>query len=382
MVSKSTTLIFFFTLILISQFENSKAQPWIKAGYWLSTIDDISPLFNINSALFTHLFCAFAEVINPTSYELQFFPSDHKKFSNFTTILKQKNPHLSTLLSIGGGNANYSIISSMVTNFSRRKSFIDSTLKIARSRNFDGLDFCWVSAKTESDMLNMGQLFQEWREAAEMEAKMSKNQVLILTAAVQYTPDLENGSFPVDSIRKYLNWANVLAYDYYTPNWANFTAPFAALYDPMMGNANTERGVGRWIEEGLPAANIVLGLPFYGYAWTLKNVKHYGVWAAATGPAISEDGAISYKDIKEYMKRNGVEEVKYNSSYVMSYCVVGSSWIGFDDAEVVKIKVDYVKQRRLLGYSVWSVSFDDNWELSSIAGYISFLPNFHLNYVL
>lgn len=365
MVSKATT-VFFFT-ILILQFQNSKSQPWIKAGYWLSTLD--FPISNINSPLFTHLFCGFAELINSTSYELQFSSNDLKYFSNFTTIVKQRNPSLSTLLSIGGGNANYYTISSMVSNFSYRKAFIDSTIKIARFYGFDGLDFCWVSANSSSDMSNMGKLFQEWRQAAEVEARSSKKQVLILTSAVQYKPDLENGSsFPVDSIRNNLNWVNILAYDYYMPNWANFTAPFAALYDPKLG-ANTDSGIGKWIEKGLPAANILLALPFYGYAWRLKNVENFGVGAAAIGAAINNDGSISYKNIKEFMERNGVDEVKFNGSYVMSYCVVGSTWIAFDDAEVVKIKVSYVKQRRLLGYFVWLVSYDDNWELSSVAGW-------------
>ncbi|XP_022965588.1 cysteine-rich receptor-like protein kinase 4 isoform X1 [Cucurbita maxima] len=362
MVSKP----FISALLFFTFLQASKAQPWIKAGYWLSAAG--SPSSDINSPLFTHLLCGFAELINSTSYELHFSSSELQNFSNFTAIVKQKNPSLSTLLSIGGGNADYHVLSSMVSNFTHRKAFIDSTIKLARTHDFDGLDFCWVSSNTTSDMSNMGKLFEEWRQAAETEARISKRQVLILTAAVQNTPDLEFGSYPVDSIRNNLNWVNFLGYDYYMPSfWPNFTAPFAALYDPLLNKTNTDSGISQWIAKGLPAANIVLALPFYGYAWTLKNVEDFGVGAAAIGPAISADGSITYKDIKDYMKSNRVDNVEFNGSYVMSFCVVGSTWIGFDDAKVVKIKVNYVKQRRLLGYFVWLVSNDDNWELSSIA---------------
>ena len=38
----------------------------------------------------------------------------------------------------------------------------------------------------------------------------------------------------------------------------------------------------------------------------------------------------------------------YNATYVVNYCTVGSSWIGFDDVEVVGIKVSYAGRRSYL----------------------------------
>ncbi|XP_075665587.1 cysteine-rich receptor-like protein kinase 34 [Castanea sativa] len=57
----------------------------------------------------------------------------------------------------------------------------------------------------------------------------------------------------------------------------------------------------------------------------------------------------------------------YNATYVVNYCTVGSSWIGFDDVEVVRIKVSYAREKKLLGYFVWQVPYDDNWVLSLAA---------------
>jgi GH18 family chitinase len=109
-------------------------------------------------------------------------------FSTFTNTVKQKNTSITTLLSIGGGSADYVVHSLMVSKASCRKSFIDSSLKIARLYGFQGLDLCWVSANTSSDMTNMGLLFKEWPAAANSEAKNSSQIQLILTAAVQYFP--------------------------------------------------------------------------------------------------------------------------------------------------------------------------------------------------
>jgi GH18 family chitinase len=349
----------FFTL-------EATAQTWIKAGYWYSGSE--FPISDINSALFSHLICAFAG-LNSSSYEL----SASSSFSTFTNTVKQKNPSITTLLSIGGGSADYAVLSMMVSKASYRKSFIDSSIKMARLYGFQGLDLCWVSANTSSDMTNMGLLFKEWHAAANSEAKNSSQRELILTAAVQYSPDVDNASFPVESIRDNLNWVHVMAYDYHMPQGSSFTGALAALYDPS-SEASTDYGIGAWIGRGLSAGKLVLGLPFYGYAWTLKNPEDNAIGAPATGPAITPEGDMSYKDIKAYIKRNGAV-VRYNATYVVKFFTVGSAWVGFDDVEVVKIKVSYAKQKKLLGYFVWQVPYDDNWELSLAGKKCSRLDN-------
>ncbi|KAL5839952.1 hypothetical protein ACOSQ4_012560 [Xanthoceras sorbifolium] len=254
----------------------------------------------------------------------------------------------------------------MVSNSSYRKSFIDSSIRSARLYGFQGLDLCWVSANTSADKSNMGVLFEEWRVAIDLEARNSSQSRLILTAAVQYSPSLDSASFPIDSIQKYLNWIHALAYDFYMPTWANFTGAQAALYDPSCPTS-ADYGVGAWINGGLSASKIVLSLPFYGYAWTLVNPADNGIGAPATGPAMTDERAMSYKEIKDYIDRYGAK-VTYNATYVVNYCSIGTSWIGFDDVEVVRIKVSYAKKRNLLGYFVWQVPYDDNWVLSQAAG--------------
>ncbi|KAJ6435676.1 hypothetical protein OIU84_000811 [Salix udensis] len=73
---------------------------------------------------------------------------------------------------------------------------------------------------------------------------------------------------------------------------------------------------------------------------------------------------MSYKDINNYFKTNGAVGPIYNSTYVVDYFIVRSAWISFDGVDVVRIKVSYAKEKALLGYVVWEVSYDDNWVLS------------------
>ena len=154
----SKIIILLFHIPLYSDLKTSNAQTWVKAGYWFSDIK--FPISDINSALFTHLIWAFADV-NSSSYELSVSSTDVQYFSTFTKTVRQKNPSVTTLLSIAGGNANHTTLAYMVSKETYRTSFIDSSIKIASLYGFQGLDLCWVSAHTLLNMKNMGLLFQE-----------------------------------------------------------------------------------------------------------------------------------------------------------------------------------------------------------------------------
>ncbi|XP_039061974.1 class V chitinase-like [Hibiscus syriacus] len=131
---------------LSSQSHFSGAQTWIKAGYWYANGE--FPIQYINSALFTHLSFAFAEV-NASNYQLSIPSSSEQYLSTFATIVKRRNPSVKTLLSvwngisatgksISGEKVNDSILSSMVSSSSTRKSFIDSSMKADYA--FHGID--------------------------------------------------------------------------------------------------------------------------------------------------------------------------------------------------------------------------------------------------
>ncbi|KAK9031543.1 hypothetical protein V6N11_055839 [Hibiscus sabdariffa] len=357
------TFIILFLYVFVSLGSHpTRAQTWVQAGYWFSGSE--FPTSDMNSTLFTHLICVFAN-LNSSSYELSISASDEQHFSVFTNIVKLKNPSVSTLLSIGGGSVDPLVMASMASNSSHRKSFIDSTIKMARLYGFHGLDFSWVSADTGSDMTNMATLFEEWRTAIQSETRNASQSQLILTAAVPYSMYSASSTYPIDSLRRNLDWLHVLAFDFHTPTRENFTRGHAVLYDPG-SETNTDFGINSWIGGGLPANQLVLGLPFYGYAWTLVNPMDNTIGAPATGPAISSDGAMSYNNIRNYIQRYGADVV-YNGTYVMNYCTFEATWIGFDDVEVVRTKVSYAREKKLLGYFVWQTPQDDNWVLSQAA---------------
>ncbi|KAI9125518.1 hypothetical protein K1719_002936 [Acacia pycnantha] len=361
-------------LLLHLHFHSSTSQSWIKAGYWY--VGSETPIPDINSALFTHLICAFASV-NPSTYEISIAKSDQQDFSIFTNIIKRKNPSIVTLLSVWNGQpetaqgilgkkANDSVISSMIRTTSSRKSFIQSSIQTARRHGFQGIDLLWLWPQAESDMTNLGILLHEWRLAVDSEIRSSGESSLILSMGLHYTPIVfGNLSYPVDSLANNLNWGHILAYDYHLPSLENFTHPHAALYDPV-SHVNTDFGIRKWLSIGFPSNKLLLGLPYHGYAWALDNPKENAIGAPSSGMAVKPDGSLNYKYIKWYVRSYGAPTL-YNATYVVNYCTIGSSWINFDDVEAVRTKVAYAKEKKLLGYNVFQVINDDNWVLSKAA---------------
>ncbi|KAB1211848.1 hypothetical protein CJ030_MR5G010023 [Morella rubra] len=365
--------IFLFSLFLSLHLHHSDTQNWIKAGYWYAGSE--SPIPDINSALFTHLICGFANV-NSSTYQLSIPLADEQYFSIFTATVKRKNPSVVTLLSIWDGLAataqsilgnkvNTSVLSSMLNQSSHRKTFIESSIKTARQYGFQGIDLCWVWPNMASDMTNMGVLLDEWRAEVNSESRNSSQAQLILTMALHYLPTFEFGFYPIDSIQRNMDWAQVVAYDYHLPTKENSTHAHAALYDPS-SHINTDYGITEWLAKGFPPKKLLLGLPYHGYAWTLLNPKENAIGAPSSGLAVTQDGSMSYKYIKGYIRSYGATTM-FNATYVVNYCIIGSTWITFDDVETIRTKIAYAKGKKLLGYYVFAVANDDNWVLSQAA---------------
>ncbi|CAJ1944778.1 unnamed protein product [Sphenostylis stenocarpa] len=115
----------------------------------------------------------------------------------FTQTVQRKNPSVKTLLSIGGGASDPSTFSTMASQPSSRKSFIDSSIQLARSNNFHGLDLDYEYPSSSSDMQNLGVLIREWRTALFSEARTSGKQVLLLALAAFINSNYYSLNYPI-----------------------------------------------------------------------------------------------------------------------------------------------------------------------------------------
>ncbi|XP_047335037.1 class V chitinase-like [Impatiens glandulifera] len=352
------------------------AYPVVKGVYWLGESE--FPIYKIESNLFTHIFWSFAN-LDPKTHEVS-VDVTADTFTNFTTTVRQKNPDVKTLISIGGPKADVSAFVAMASNGDARKKFIDSSIKLARDYEFDGLDLDWEYPASDIEMENFGLLLQEWRVAVAVDAgahPFHDRALLLLTATVSSGPIIQNvkenqsHSYPFKIIDDNLDWINVKEYDFYSSKQeGDKTHAPAALYDPITNtNISGSHGIIHWILCGVKPQKMVLGIAFYGYGWKLKDPNNSGILAPADGPApcTGLNGSMEYYYIKAFIGKNNAITL-YDPTYVTDYCYRGKTWFAYDGVPSVKSKVSYLKGLDLRGYFAWHVGADDlNGELSSAA---------------
>ncbi|XP_010449304.1 PREDICTED: chitinase-3-like protein 2 [Camelina sativa] len=344
----------------------------VKAAYWYpdgETPEAITSAETIPSALFTHLFCAFADIATD-GYRVYIPPKHEYMFSTFTDTVKIKNDQVKTLLSIGGRNGNNSTLASLASKQLLRTMFINSWIWIARSNGFHGLDLSWEYPNSDAEMNDFGDLIREMRDAVDAEYSLTNRPILLLTAAVYYSPVYKKFTYPVEVMKDSLDWVNIIAYDFCGPSITTPGLP-ACLYNPWDKDPCGDSGLKQWIKAGLPEKKAVFGFSYLGlsWSWNAEDDKDHGNDAAAItrgGVALSPNGSISYSKIKEFIKDYG-PTTEHDKVVVEDYCFSKEILIRYDDTQSVVTKVGYAKQNGLLGYFAWNVGADDNTLLSTAA---------------
>ncbi|KAG7945448.1 hypothetical protein I3843_15G152000 [Carya illinoinensis] len=343
-----------------------------KAGYWFSTSD--LKVADIKSNLFTHLYAGFAKVQYPIPPHQKIddvikFPDNSGRFEYFSETVKRRNPRVKALLSIGGEGPDISsAIASVAGDDKVCDAFIKRSIHLAREHNYDGLDLCWLYPSNAEQMDLFAKLLKAWRqEVNDEKAKHTYNyEKLLLTAAVLHHPaipdtDGNNIDYPCQAISDYLDWINVLAIDFYTPtNTPSNTGPVHAWLNPDDINRCGKAGIEDWIEREVSTENLVLGLPFYGYEWTLVDHDDHGFFARAH-PAHAD--RLEFRIIQtNYISTKPDHIVPETEQYIATYWYSdATTWIGFDAVKSISAKVRKARtDKNLGGYFAWHVGADDD----------------------
>jgi chitinase len=127
---------FSLTLFVESGALHFPSMAQVKAGYWYFQTN--FSVGDIESTLFAHIYAAFANV-DTTSYQVAFPLMSVVRFHYFIESVQQGNPDVKTLVSTGEGASYTSIFASITSSPSSQQKFIDSSIRLARSYNYDGL---------------------------------------------------------------------------------------------------------------------------------------------------------------------------------------------------------------------------------------------------
>jgi len=360
-------------------------------GYFFgATVNRGFRLDGVDGSKLTHINYAFGQILPDGSAALANPSIDTANFRALREF-KQRYPHVKVLISFGGwGGSKY--FSDAAASAESRARFIESTLAIfvrPYPGVFDGVDLDWEyptgggmagNAARPEDRENLTALVTEFRRALDAEPSQPGGRYLI-TAATPAGP-AQLRKYEMAKLAQLMDFINVMTYDYHTGgSTAHFNAPLASGPDDPSPNLNIKATVAAYLAAGVPAAKLVVGVPFYGYGyWPVPDTAH-GRFQPILRDTLQDSasavarpkwtGAVRYYQIREVLNDGFTRYFDDVARVPWLYNPATRVWITYDDAESIGEKADYARQNGLGGLMFWELSGDDGSLLARIAGALS-----------
>jgi chitinase len=264
-------------------------------------------------------------------------------------IAKARAAGVKVLVSIGGGDGIQGPrFNKMAESESTRQAFVANVRHFLKKYGYDGVDVDW-EVPNAKDRANCTTLMQELRNGLPSP--------WLITMAVTADPRYYGEGLDIPALAPILDFMNVMTYDYYGP-WSGATGLVSPLFqdpaDPQQaGSVNASMSLYRHLF-GVPAAEMNIGTPFYGYEWDGTDM----LWASCATCASS---SLNYgTDIKPRLNQQGWTvnfDSMARSPYLTNNTTLGI--ITYDGVGSTAAKVRWVmKTRGFGGVFTWELSAD------------------------
>jgi len=313
-------------------------------------------------------------------------------YNQLNNVLRAEYPHIKTLISVGGWTWSGRFSDVALTDASR-ELFASSCVDFIRTYNFDGVDIDWeypvccgLGSNTyrPEDRENYTLLMGELREQLDAAGAEDGREYLLTIASAGGIDKLEN--YELAELAEHLDWVNTMSYDFMGAWDLSLTGHHSSLYanpdnpspnDNVRLYYNSAGSVQPWLDAGVPADKIVMGVPFYGRAWGGVNPTNNGLFQSGTmvPPGTWDDWSSGATGINDYTEIAGFLQAGTHVRlwddaakvpWLWSPTEHGGHFISYDDPESIQLKMDYINDLGLGGAMFWEVTADREEELLDV----------------
>lgn len=284
--------------------------------------------------------------------------------------LRERNPRLRVVLSVGGWGAGH--FSEAALTEAARRRFADDAATLVEKHDLDGVDIDWeyptlpggdISHRPE-DRRNFSLLLETVRARLDELGKQHAGKHYLLTIASadnEFVAGIE-----LARVARSLDWFNLMSYDFHnslTPTTGHHAGLYPSAIDPP-GDRAAAKAVRQYLDAGVPAAKLVLGVPFYGRAFTGVDPAHDGLQQKYAKFL----GAPSWRELVDgYIGKNGyVRHWDARAQVPYLWNAATRTFVSYEDPQSLRIKTDFIKAQRLGGAMYWEQSLDRDSELLDV----------------
>ncbi|SCC23114.1 Chitinase, GH18 family [Chitinophaga costaii] len=220
---------------------------------------------------------------------------------------------------IGGGNPPATLASQLTP--ANRAAFINNIIQLANNLNFDGVDVDLENNLITDDTARYGSFIREVSAALKAHHKLLSAALVTWSSGPRYIATATLQQF---------DYINIMSYDS-TGVWNTQKPGQHSSYTLAINDFQFFRS------RGIPAHRLLLGVPFYGYAF------------GPGYPSPDSDGSFTYRDIVHNFP---------GSENLDTVVVPGKGTIYYNGLPTIQQKAAYAKAQGAAGIMIWELQQD------------------------
>lgn len=303
----------------------------------------------LNFSLYTHLCHAF--VVADEDGKIR----PNRSCPNRELVTDAHQANVRVLISLGGWGWDKQF-AAIVSQPDAEDRYVNAVMAIVDEYDYDGIDLDWEYPDTAEEVAGYDRLCRRFRaQLDELEKKKSRH--LYQTMAASSNPPtlkwLSN-----ELLLATMDWVNVMTYDF-AGDWTTYAGHHSPLFasSKQPGSPrSTELSMKYLTDRGMPANRLAVGLPLYGKGFAVGE-PYASTKDAKQGGRTPRGG--NYSNIAKLIDEQGWTR-RWDDETKNPWAIApdGSAVIGYDDAESIALKTQWVRKNGFRGVFFWQVGGD------------------------